>query len=178
MKIAILGWGSLIWDQRELPTLGEWKKGGPVLPIEFSRISSDGRLTLVIDEENGVPVTTRYAQSASGDLGRAIEDLSQREGSPASRIGVVSQTIQNKRAGFETIKAWAKTHKWDAVVWTGLHSNFKDERQVPFTVKNGLGYLKSLSGEKKAKAREYLERAPEEVQTPLRKAIGEIGWTA
>ena len=178
MKIAIIGWGSLIWDQRELQTVNGWKTGGPVLPIEFSRISSDGRLTLVIDEENGVPVTTRYAQSASGDLGRAIEDLSQREGSPASRIGVVSQTIQNKRAGFETIKAWAKTHKWDAVVWTGLHSNFKDERQVPFTVKNGLAYLKSLSGETKAKAREYFERAPEEVQTPLRKAIGEIGWTA
>jgi hypothetical protein len=171
MKIAILGWGSLIWDQRELPTSGDWQKGGPILPIEFSRISSDGRLTLVIDEENGVPVKTRYAESGSGTLNQAIEDLSQREGSPASRIGVVSQTIQNKRAGFETIKEWATTHKWDAVVWTGLPSNFKDQRQVPFTVKNGLAYLKSLSGEGKAKALTYIERAPEEVITPLRIAL-------
>jgi hypothetical protein len=24
MKIAILGWGSLIWDKRDLATFGEW----------------------------------------------------------------------------------------------------------------------------------------------------------
>ena len=50
MKIAILGWGSLIWNQNGLPVKGQWKKNGPVLPIEFSRVSRDGRLTLVIDE--------------------------------------------------------------------------------------------------------------------------------
>ena len=44
MKIAILGWGSLVWDSRQLPHSGEWHTGGPVLPIEFSRVSKDGRL--------------------------------------------------------------------------------------------------------------------------------------
>ncbi len=38
MKIAILGWGSLIWDRRDLQIAGDWQQGGPVLPIEFSRI--------------------------------------------------------------------------------------------------------------------------------------------
>lgn len=64
MRIAILGWGSLIWNPNGLPIRGDWQRGGPVLPIEFSRISSDERLTLVIDEQNGINVTTRYALSA------------------------------------------------------------------------------------------------------------------
>ena len=176
MKIAILGWGSLIWDQRDLPTLGVWQKGGPVLPIEFSRISSDGRLTLVIDEKNGVPVQTRFAQSGSETLNQAIEDLRKREGTSKSMIGVVSQTINIPKSGSDTIKGWAVEHKWDAVIWTGLPSNFEDIKRIPFTVENGLTYLSGLFGEKKAKAREYIDRAPEEVTTPIRQALVEKGW--
>ena len=176
MKIAILGWGSLIWDQRDLPTLGVWQKGGPVLPIEFSRISSDGRLTLVIDEKNGVPVKTRYVESGSGTLGQAIEDLRKREGTSKSMIGVVSQTINIPKSGSDTIKGWADEHKWDAMIWTGLPSNFEDIKNVPFTVENGLTYLRGLAGEKKGKAREYIDRAPEEVVTPLRRELATKGW--
>ena len=176
MKIAILGWGSLIWDQRDLPTLGVWQKGGPVLPIEFSRISSDGRLTLVIDEKNGVPVKTRYAESGSGTLDQAIEDLRKREGTSKSMIGVVSQTIVNAKAGSDIIKAWALDNKWDGVIWTGLPSNFEDIKNVPFTKENGLTYLRSLAGEKRAQAWEYIDRAPEEVLTPLRQVLVEKGW--
>ena len=50
MKIAILGWGSLIWQPKDLKfdaNIG-WKEKGPILPIEFARISKDGRLALVI----------------------------------------------------------------------------------------------------------------------------------
>ena len=176
MKIAILGWGSLIWDQRDLPTLGVWQKGGPVLPIEFSRISSDGRLTLVIDEKNGVPVQTRFAQSGSETLNQAIEDLRKREGTSKSMIGVVSQTINIPKSGSDTIKDWAVDNKWDGVIWTGLPSNFEDEEDVPFTVENGLVYLSGLVGEEKAEARKYIERAPEEVDTPLRRRIGKNFW--
>jgi hypothetical protein len=177
MKIAILGWGSLIWDQRELPTSGDWQKGGPILPIEFSRISSDGRLTLVIDEKNGVPVKTRYAESGSGTLGQAIEDLRKREGTSKSMIGVASTTINNAKAGSDSIKAWDADHKWDALIWTGLPSNFEDIKGVPFTVENSLVYLSGLVGEDKDEARKYIERAPEEVITPLRRALEKKGWS-
>ena len=30
MKIAVLGWGSLIWDKRELSIIGDWQVGGPI----------------------------------------------------------------------------------------------------------------------------------------------------
>jgi hypothetical protein len=48
MRIAVIGWGSLIWDPRELDRQGRWHTCGPRLPIEFARISKDVRLTLVI----------------------------------------------------------------------------------------------------------------------------------
>lgn len=52
MKIAILGWGSLIWNPENLNYYTEfgWSKNEPKLPIEFLRISNNGRLTLVITE--------------------------------------------------------------------------------------------------------------------------------
>ena len=63
MAIAILAWGSLIWNPGSLHIVDGWRPGGPTLPIEFSRISDNGRLTLVIDEACGVPVPTCFALS-------------------------------------------------------------------------------------------------------------------
>jgi hypothetical protein len=71
VKIAILGWGSLISKpegdatigQKPLRITGKFVPGGPSLPIEFSRISKDGRLTLVIDPIHGTPCDTFYAVS-------------------------------------------------------------------------------------------------------------------
>jgi len=53
-KIAILGWGSLLWDasDAEFDSLhDEWKTDGPVLKLEFSRKSASrlNALTLVIE---------------------------------------------------------------------------------------------------------------------------------
>ena len=59
---AILAWGSLTWEPKDLNFIKDvgWKNYGPTLPIEFARISNNGRLTLVISE-NGTPVTTYFA---------------------------------------------------------------------------------------------------------------------
>src|SRR5690348_7606352 len=89
MTIAILGWGSLIWNPRDLPISGKWQQNGPILPIEFSRISDNGRLTLVIDEHYGVDVSTCYTLSPRPTLSEAVTDLQRREGCPVENIGFV-----------------------------------------------------------------------------------------
>ncbi len=51
MRIACLGGGSLVWDPGGLPIQRSWFCGGPFAPVEFTRQSSGGRITLVIDSE-------------------------------------------------------------------------------------------------------------------------------
>ncbi len=179
MNIAILGWGSLIWDKRSLPITGDWQRGGPILPIEFSRVSSDGRLTLVIDPQNGAGVTTRYALSASVNLNEAIACLREREGTTKERIGFVNLVSNTERewsrqqhpGACDAIKAWAQAHDWQSVIWTALPSNFESEGRPPFSVPAAMAYVNGLTGETKTRALEYLQRAPEEVDTPIRRQL-------
>lgn len=175
-KIAILSWGSLIWNQGELGYSGDWIKNGPVLPIEFSRISADGRLTLVIDPRNGKKVPTRYAISTFHDLEGAIRNLREREGTTRGNIGfvdVLENTHQSRTTAHRAIMKWAKECDIDAVVWTDLPSKFTDKQ---FTVLRAIKYLNSLDAQKTDLAREYIHKAPPEVLTPLRKKLNETGW--
>jgi hypothetical protein len=52
---AILGFGSLIWNPGDLGGYGSFVPGGPILPLSFSRISQDGRMTLVVDPRSDAP---------------------------------------------------------------------------------------------------------------------------
>ena len=63
VKSVVLAWGSLVWDPRDLQTAAKFTANGPLLPIEFCRISDDGRLTLAIDESFGAICKT-YSASA------------------------------------------------------------------------------------------------------------------
>ena len=180
MNIAILGWGSLVWDRRDLAVIGDWQPGGPVLPIEFSRKSRDGRLTLVIDPANGEPVATLCVRSRFENLNDAVGNLREREGNPhRGRIGyinLVSHTERawarhNQPAACDTLTAWAHANDWQAVIWTALLSNFEQEQQEPFTVPTAIRYLNGLKGETKTRAFEYIRRAPAETMTPLRRAL-------
>ena len=178
MKIAILGWGSLIWDKRDLPIVDDWQEGGPVLRIEFSRISGDGRLTLVIDEQDGVEVTTLYGHAESGNLNDAIASLRKRENNPPKeRIGFVNLVNNAERdwsreqhpGACDAIKGWAHAHNWEAIVWTGLISNFAEKFGEPFSAPAAFLYFNGLSGETKARAIEYIQNAPTEIDTPFRR---------
>lgn len=182
MKIAVLGWGSLVWDSRELPLQGDWIQGGPRLPLEFSRISKDGRLTLVINMEHGAHVPSRYATSLRKDLGDVIADLRDREGTVRKRIGFVdinsdttSKTEFPEQADiFDSMSEWCKTNCFDAVIWTALPSQFESETGKLFNVDNAIEYLLSLPKTARTNALEYIKKAPAEVDTPVRKKAGEL----
>ena len=180
MKIAVLGWGSLSWDPRNLHTTGEWLGDGPQLPIEFARVSDDGRLTLVLfPSAEKVQVLWNYMNT--GDLGEAIENLREREVPKARNaryIGFVKINNEGYRCNVipditSEIKEWVKRKNIDAVIWTDLPSNFKQE----FTDNNVIKYLENLPPEAKEKAKEYIKRTPLQVQTRMRKVIKErLGW--
>jgi hypothetical protein len=186
MRIAVLGWGSLIWDKR--PEFDE-KHGkreyeGPVLKLEFSRLSESrkGALTLVIDDDYGQDCTVQYALSTRKDPADAIADLRCREGTIMKRMGFWfadgSQTCEPPLP--PSIPPWAQAKNMDAVVWTGLTRNFEKEaspgKKSIFSVETATAYVQNLPAEGKAMAAEYIWRAPDYVTTPLRTALLSAPW--
>ena len=184
--IIILGWGSLIWDTRpEFSQFhGAWEPDGPTLPLEFSRVSStrEDSLTLVLDENNGSPCHVAYARSTRQNPDDAIADLRCREGTTLSNIGYYFRDGSRCKSRFDSnlsaIATWANTKSIDVAVWTDLASNFesKSSKKCPFSVAAGVAHLQSLPVSAKAKAAEYMWRAPQFVDTPLRRIIQAEPW--
>jgi len=177
MKIAILGWGSLIWDQGELKIVdNKWYEDGPLLPIEYARISTGGRLTLVI-KPGWQNVTCLYAISEFKDLEEARTNLMEREGSPLHRIGYYNfltdqvQIRQLNKPVIQNLMAWKGQRDIDAVIWTDLPPNFRDSRNLEFNLKNIGVILESLTRDEFVSAKKYIESTPEQVKTTLRSAI-------
>lgn len=181
MKVAVLGWGSLVWDPSELRLVDKkWIDGGPDLPIELSRLSTRrGFLTYVIDERHERRVPTLYAISRYKELEDVIADLASREECPAHSIGYI-ESAEHARHRSRTqicwdIQHWAKNKRVDAVVWTDLPSKLPD----------GVGYgdlfavfeklLVDLPADSAAKAKEYASKAPAEVDTDLRRRLVKEG---
>jgi hypothetical protein len=186
IRIAILGWGSLLWDHNADfdARHDEWLFDGPVLGLEFSRVSDsrNGALTLVIDAPNGALCRVAYTFSKRKDPEDAICDLMSREGTVRKKMGFYSldgYRQQSRDLGaFDSISAWAKSKRIDLVIWTDLESNFKQKSRLDqeFSVENAISHLAALDAEGKAKAIEYLKRAPAFVNTPLRNAVQKQPW--
>jgi hypothetical protein len=189
MKIAVLAWGSLVWNHGVLAIAEKFKPIGPRLPIEFCRVSGDQRLTLVIDESVGAACAIHAALSAFDELGCALQNLWRREGQEGEslprdirehgRVGFVdrisggasAKALQRHPRAVETIAAWAAEYGWDAVVWTALGSNFSDRTGEPFSVEAAIRYLGARDAATLEKALTYIRRAPDEVRTPVRVAV-------
>ncbi|HUV04769.1 MAG TPA: hypothetical protein VMX94_06645 [Armatimonadota bacterium] len=191
MKIAVIAWGSLIWCPGSLQIGSWWHKDGPELPIEFARISDDGRLTLVIYPEYLNPdtkhlVTTYWAMSSLNRLQDAIDNLKIREGNPqcpvhyADRGGNFDCPDPHIR---QIIEDWLKAHnKLDAAIWTGLKSNWDRKSTSPIggaEVVQYLRLLKYICSSACERAEEYIRNTPDQIRTPYRQEIEtQLGWTA
>jgi len=146
------------------------------LKIEFSRISKDGRLTLVIDPMSGVEIQTYYGISARTDLEEAIEDLRLRENTTKPYIGRVvrdpkDEETSDRFCGHEEVQKWLLNTSFDAAVWTALNPNFLERRHLAFSPESAIAYLQSLSKERRITALNYVRSVPNETSTPARKAI-------
>lgn len=184
MRIAILGWGSLLWEgAAEFDRWHEqWDYDGPTLKIEFSRISETrlGALTLVIDEDHGSPTTVAWCLSKRQNPEDTICDLRCREDTTIKNIGriFVASYVEcfDRNNEEHAIAAWAKEKQIDVVAWTSLKSNFKEKAKRTFSVEEVISYVKTLDSEGKVKAAEYVWKAPNFVQTPVRAALQREPW--
>lgn len=149
MRIACLGWGSLVWDPRELPVRGQWFEDGPFAPVEFARQSSDGRMTLVIDR-HAIPIGVLWAQMLPVGLQDARQALRKRENSAAIGSWQRGEATPIDIPGLAT---WADVNGFDAIVWTALGPKFGGKDRSP-SVKEVLEYLGGLSGQTRDLAKE------------------------
>jgi len=177
-RIACLGWGSLIWDPRELPIRRHWFDDGPFAPVEFTRQSQDGRMTLVLDGEADL-VRLLWAHYDTGNLEASRRALGAREGIPKgdwdTRIGVW-------RVGREAptlipdLPVWADSRGIQGVAWTSLPPKFGDEERRP-TIDEVISHLTSLTGPRRDNAETYVRRTPRQIDTAYRRRIeAALGW--
>ncbi len=178
--IACLGWGSLVWDPRELPVQGKWFEDGPLLRVEFARQSSDGRLTLVL-LPTGTEVRTLWAPFSVSDIAGARKALGKREGLSEKNYEkqIAIWSAADKHASDpSSIGVWAQGLGLNAAVWTALPPRFRGEDGRVPTVEEAVQYLRDLPHEERRNAERYIRMAPRQVDTLYRRRFElEFGWT-
>lgn len=179
LRIACLAWGSLVWDPRALPIRREWFKDGPFAPVEFTRQSDDGRMTLVIDP-TAMPTRLLWAHMIPVELSAARDALGDRESiRPVDRPSRIRSWRHGGAAPdhIPGLPEWADAHGLDAAVWTALRPRFRKEERSP-SIDEVIEYLRGLSGPIREHARQYIQRAPRQIDTDFRRQIeATLGWS-
>ena len=146
-----------------------------MLPIEFARESSNGRLTLVI-QPGSRKQRTYWAKSRCEKLCDAIENLRAREGKKTRKedIHFVNKDGSGHRGDSKSVsvlRKWLmKMENLDAAIWTGLPGTYDRGSAIK--------YLKSIKNPARlAEARKYVRMAPPQVQTVVRAAMRKAGWS-
>ncbi len=174
MKIGILAFGSLVWDSGDL-NLEKDKDGkviwldGPNMPIEFCRISKNGRLTLAIDEACGCKNTSFYSISQDS-LENTVRKLQKREKISDEflnkSISVVHPFAHRANEGarkyskefLDYLAAWGCIESLDCIVFSSLQRRFKDVTGHPFTPQHAINYLFNLEKHAQKGALDYINR--------------------
>ena len=173
-SIACLGWGSLIWNPKDLRVEKPWFKDGPAVHVEFLRQSNDDRITLVLDESAG-PVPSLWAKMTTEDIAEAVASLRVREETHERNIGVWKTGDSAPRL-ISDLPGWAGIHDLDAVIWTNLRRKF-GECEGPATADQVISHFRRLTGETLKNAEEYVRRAPPQINTAYRETIVKtLGW--
>lgn len=177
MKIAFIGWGSLIWDAKDLKIKSDWSNNGPYLPVEFTRISNDNRVTLIIDDE-AAPIQTLWALADTHIIDDAKMSLKNREGvKDIQFISSIGVDDKPKNHIEKIVQKWLTDQALDYAVWTGLSFSKKTGNKRP-SIGEIINHLQNITPSEKLAAENYVRKAPTQVQTNFRNAIEiEFGWT-
>lgn len=177
--IACLGWGSLVWDPRELPIKREWFLDGPLIKVELARQSSDGRITLVLHEA-AWSVRSLWALMDHSELVAACEALRLREGIPKNDIAAIGSWQHGGPSPnlIERLPEWAASRGIDAVVWTNLPAKFDGAKGSAPNCEQVINYLSELTGRVRDSAEQYIRFAPRQIDTQYRRKIEAVlHWT-
>jgi hypothetical protein len=171
-EIACVAWGSLVWDPQDLPLSTQWFFDGPGVRVEFLRQSSDERITLVLDDAEGMfSVPSLWALIRASDVEHARELLRRREGRCLpEHIGSWTQG-EKLPSNPVNLSNWAQTHRVDAVVWTALPPRFRGQNGMRLTPEEVVRHLGSLIGDRRARAERYVRLTPQQIRTTCRRQI-------
>lgn len=174
-EIACFGWGSLVWDARELPIRNGWRNDGPPVPVEFLRQSKDGRITLVIDA-GGPPVRVLWALMEARNIEDARRSLGAREGIPEKNwhkyVGAWQRQDRALPEAIPMLDQWAQSRGVDGAVWTALPPRL-DGRPNGYRASADeiTAYLTGLQGGARDLAEQYVRNAPPQINTLYRRRI-------
>ena len=182
--IAIIGWGSLIWDLENLTphVQGMWQmRAGPELPLEFSRVSPKRKraLAVCVDLMDGAPCVTCVIASRRSSVVEARRDLARRERAPDGFIGgfcVETGHTFGRPQVVHKVAQWCRNAGWSGAVWTDLHPTFAAETGLNFSMETAIDYLRTLQDEALDEAVRYIEHAPQTTSTRLRRHLRDDPW--
>ncbi len=198
-NIAVLAYGSVVNDPRELQTESDFQLAqGLHLPTRLSRHSSKGKptekLSVTIDP-NTSGGRVYYATSSISRLPQARENLAHREGATGRDIkanmayvrdlrgkglddnetfgaykGWAGVTKQMPAASAQKIVDWAIANGYDAVIWASLPVNI--ETQLGGTgAQEAVGALLEGNQQLLRNTRAYLSGFPEDLKSAQMKRI-------
>lgn len=176
-RTVCLAWGSLVWNPGKLePYLtSQWYQDGPALPVEFARVSRNGRLTLVL-VPGRTPLPVLWAEMRVRDVAEARQVVKEREGCELKAVGVWPSDA--KATAYQEIADWAAQRDIQHVVWTGLGAKFNGEALPPVDAAAAIDYLRGLQGDVREEAERYVRKAPLQIATAFRKEIEvALGWS-
>jgi hypothetical protein len=129
-------------------------------------------------------VQTHWVLLAVRNLEEAVRELAIREKIPSDmRSRWVGRLIEGDPicdpgntdpAIRSTIAAWLDRQPLDGVVWTALPSRGPDGEEMRPDFDRLLSHLKSLDGEARDRAEEYIRRTPDSIETTYRKRFEEF----
>lgn len=169
----------MIWDPRELPIRRCWHEDGPLVRVEFARLSSNGRITLVL-HESAEPVRSLWALMTVHDVWNARKRLAKREGISARNVdkdtGHWPGSDPNPTC-ISSLDTWAGCKGITDVIWTALPPKFPGVGHGYPSSFQVVKYLSGLHGPGRDAAEEYVRNAPAQIDTEYRRRIeADLEW--